>query len=65
MGGRKKHRKQQDPANVPPRANTGGGVPDPPTRLFALQKDVIAVAFGTTLRAYDMRYVSSASSAAS
>jgi len=46
---------------VPPRASTGGGVPDPPTRLFALQKDVIAVAFGITLRAYDMRYVSSAS----
>ena len=42
---------------MPPRAGTGGALPDPPTRLFALQKDVIAVAFGTTLRAYDMRYV--------
>ena len=58
MGGRKKHRKHHDSAHVPPRLTAGGG--DAPIRLFALQKDVLAVAFGTTLRTYDMRYAASA-----
>ena len=54
MGGRNKHRKHPDPANAPA-GHTGGGKPDPPTRQFALQMDVLAVAFGTALRAHDLR----------
>ena len=57
MGGRRKHRKHAGPAASPAatNTNTGGGQPDSPTRLFALRKDVLAVAFGTALRAHDLR----------
>jgi hypothetical protein len=56
MGGRSKNRQHPHRGNAPAVTNgTGGGQPDPPTRLFALQKDVLAVAFGTALRAYDLR----------
>ena len=55
MGGKNRNRKHPHHATTPAGTNTGGGQPDPPTRLLAVQKDVLAVAFGTALRAYDLR----------